>query len=108
MRYLFTTITQISPQHAKRYWIDDKIIPQTTISAKTLQEAISQYVEFAMNKSYMSITKSAIKRKQAMYCDTPQGPMQTGYVIAAHADIEGKNILCDLWIEIQEINYPKF
>lgn len=108
MRYLFTTITQVSPQYEKRYWIDDKIIPQTTISAKTLQEAISQYVEFAMDKSYMNITKSAVKRKKKMYCDTPQGSIQTGYVIAAHADIGGKNILCDLWVEIQEVNYPKF
>lgn len=108
MRYLFTTTAQVSEQYSRRYWIDNKIVPQTTISAKTLKEAIAQYVEFAMNKSYLDITKSAVKRKSKMYCDTRQGPIQTGYVITAHADIDGKNIPCELWVEIQEVNYPKF
>lgn len=108
MRYLFTTTAQISGQYSRRYWVDSKIVPQTTILAETLKEAISQYVEFAMDKSYMNITKSAVKRKSKMYCDTPKGIIQMGYVITAHADIDGKNIPCDLWVEIQEVNYPKF
>ena len=108
MRYLFTTTTQISEQYSRRYWIDNKIIPQTTISAETLKEAIAQYVQFAMDKSYMYITKSAVKRKSKMYCDMPEGTIQTGYVITAHADINGKTIPCNLWVEVQEVNYPKF
>lgn len=108
MRYLFTTETQISEQYGRHYWIDSGIVPQTIISAETLKEAISQYVEFAMGKSYMDITKSAVKRKSKMYCDTPKGTIQTGYVITAHADIDGKTIPCNLWVEIQEVNYPKF
>ena len=108
MRYLFTTKAQVSEQYSRHYWIDSKIVPQTIISAGTLKEAISQYVEFAINKSYMDITKNAIKRKKEMYCDTRQGPIQVGYVITAHADIDGKNIPCNLWVEIQEVNYPKF
>lgn len=108
MRYLFTTTAQVSEQYNHLYWIDSGIVPQTIITAETLKKAISQYVDFAMDKSCMDITKSAVKRKSKMYCDTPDGAIQTGYVITAHTDINGKTIPCNLWVKIQEVNYPKF
>lgn len=112
MKFLFQAHVTIHPTHFARYWIDINILPTTTICADTLQEALTQFQEFAERRG-VAISNNAIQKRNRdpLYEDDAQGnPHQIGYMLCAKTDIEGKRIGVDVWVKIQkveDINFPE-
>lgn len=112
--FVFKTKATMKPYNCKNWWIDAGIISPKRIAANNLNEALETYASRVQNEEYISISKSAIKRKTAMYIDTVNGVKQTGYVITAKDYFEDRysNKSCyqyiDLWIEIYKIDQNIF
>ena len=77
-KYLFKTTTTMKEYNAKKWWIERDYIPQTTIEAENVKEALAKYREFAEDHC-VSISDNALKTKSAMYIDTAEGVKQCGY-----------------------------
>lgn len=79
--YMFTTTTTMKEYNCKKWWIDGNYIGKFRVVAESLKDAINKYREFVEESAYITISNNAIKNKNAMYRDTPDGAVQTGYVI---------------------------
>jgi regulatory protein YycH of two-component signal transduction system YycFG len=106
-KYLFKTTTTMKEYNAKKWWIDRDYIPQTTIEAENLKDALTKYREFT-EKHCVSISDNALKTKAAMYIDTTEGVKQCGYVITGKTDFDNDHKgwttqYIDLWVNISEI-----
>lgn len=94
----------------KGYWIDIRN-QKRAIEAESLDEAIDKFVEFMEHTEFVTISKTARKRPQTMYCDCKDGSTkEVGSVFKAsmeidmsadgssHADYRRK--WCDVWTEV--------
>ena len=111
-KYLFKSNVTMKAYNYKKWWIDGDIINDITIAADTLADALEKYKKFVENKGYISISKNALKNKQAMYVDTPTGVIQCGYVITGKTDFQDDNTYrcveqyINIWVTISIIQNP--
>lgn len=105
--YQFKTTATMKPYNNKKWWIDSKIIPNITVEADSLRDALKIYQEIASEKHYISISNSAIKNKNPMFIDLKNGgSKQVGYVITGKTDFDKGDYsgystqYIDLWVTI--------
>ena len=107
--YRFHTVTTMKHYNCDKWWIDRNIVPDMSISADSVKEALNIYREKCDNHC-IEISVSALKRKSAMYRDSKDGTTrQVGYVITAktgfedrHYNITWRYEYIELWVEITE------
>ena len=107
MLYTFDTATAMKPHNRDKWYIPDDIIRRKTIVAKNLSEALKKYQDEVTNKSYITISDTALKRKSPMYVDTVEGSKQVGYVITGAMDFDNNGRgwvkqYIDLWVTITQ------
>ena len=107
MTFIFKTTTTMKEYNSRKWWIDSDIVREIRITAENLRAALEQYREIVAEKHYITISDNAIKNKNPMYIDTPNGePKQIGYVITGKTDFEDRNNYkwsaqyIDLWVTI--------
>ena len=114
MRFIFKTSATMKDYNRNKWWIDKGIIGEMIITADSTAEALDKYVKSVESDDYTTITKNAIKNKEAMYIDNESGDAeQCGYVITASQDFQdddGKlsKQYIDLWITILTVVPTKF
>ena len=107
MTFIFKTTTTMKEYNSRKWWIDSDIVREIRITAENLWAALEQYREIVTEKHYITISDNAIKNKNPMYIDTPNGePKQIGYVITGKTDFEDRDNYkwsaqyIDLWVTI--------
>lgn len=113
MKFIFKTSATMKDYNRDKFWIDRGIIGEKIITADSTAEALDIYVKLLARDDYTTITKNAIKNKQAMYIDNGGDAEQCGYVITASQDFQdddGKlsKQYIDLWITILTVMPTKF
>lgn len=107
MKYLFKSNTTMKKHNMDKYWIMSDIIPVLEIEADTLNKAIESFADIVNNKYLIEISNNAIKHKQNMYIDSPEGSKQTGYVLTGRTDFENNgqwvSQYIDIWTEIKTL-----
>ena len=89
----------------KNWWIDSNIIPEKRIEADNVKEALSLYRSKVEESHYITITDNAMRNKNPMYIDTPDGEKQIGYVITGKTDFQTEDYrwsaqYIELWVTI--------
>ena len=107
MRYTFDTTTTMKPYNNKKWYICGDIVRRKTIEAKNLSEALKKYQDEVTNKDYITISDTALKRKNPMFVDTDKGAKQVGYVITGAMDFDdnGRGWVkqyIELWVTITQ------
>lgn len=107
MTFIFKTTTTMKEYNSRKWWIDSDIVREIRITAENIRAALEQYREIVAEKHYITISDNAIKNKNPMYIDTPNGePKQIGYVITGKTDFEDRDNYkwsaqyIDLWVTI--------
>lgn len=107
MTFIFKTTTTMKEYNSRKWWIDSDIVREIRITAENLRAALEQYREIVTEKHSITISDNAIKNKNPMYIDTPNGePKQIGYVITGKTDFEDRDNYkwsaqyIDLWVTI--------
>ena len=114
MRFIFKTSATMKDYNRDKWWIDPGIIREKIITADSIAEALDKYVKLVERDDYTTITKNAIKNKEAMYIDNKSGEAeQCGYVITASQDFQDEDgklskQYIELWITILTIVPTKF
>ena len=114
MKFIFKTSATMKDYNRDKWWIDHGIIGEKIITADSTAEALYIYAKLVESDDYTTITKNAIKNKEAMYIDNESGGAeQCGYVITASQDFQdddGKvsKQYIDLWITILTVVPTKF
>lgn len=114
MKFIFKTSATMKDYNRDKWWIDHAIIGEKIIIADSTAEALDKYIKSVERDDYTTITKNAIKKKEAMYIDNESGEAeQCGYVITASQDFQdddGKmsKQYIDLWITILTVVSTKF
>lgn len=107
--YLIRTTTTMKEYNNRKWWIDPNIIREKNIEAENITEAMKKYRESVQENDFVEISNNAMKNKQPMYIDTPEGAKQTGYVITGKTDFEDRDTYrstqqyIDLWISVNVI-----
>ena len=104
MTFIFKTTTTMKEYNARKWWIDSGIVREIQITADNLPAALEQYREIVEEKHYISISTHAIKNRNPMYIDTPDGEKQIGFVITGKTDFESNykwvTQYIDLWVTV--------
>lgn len=104
MTFIFKTTTTMKEYNARKWWIDSGIVREIQITADNLPAALEQYREIVEEKHYISISAHAIKNRNPMYIDTPDGEKQIGFVITGKTDFESNykwvTQYIDLWVTV--------
>ena len=114
MRFIFKTSATMKDYNRGKWWIDEGIIGEKIITADSTAEALDKYVKSVESDNYTTITKNAIKNKEAMYIDNKSGEAeQCGYVITASQDFQDEDgklskQYIELWITILTVVPTKF
>ena len=114
MRFIFKTSATMKDYNRNKWWIDKGIIGEKIITADSTAEALDKYAKLVESDDYTTITKNAIKNKEAMYIDNESGEAeQCGYVITASQDFQDEDgkvskQYIDLWITILTVVPTKF
>ena len=114
MRFIFKTSATMKDYNRDKWWIDHTIIGEKIIVADSTAEAFDKYVKLVESDDYTTITKNAIKNKEAMYIDNKSGEAeQCGYVITASQDFQDEDgklskQYIELWITILTVVPTKF
>lgn len=91
MKYIFKTTATMKEYNNKKWWIDSDIIREISINADSLKQALEEYREIVKDKFYIEISNNAIKNKNPMFIDTPEGYCkQVGYVITGKTEFEDR------------------
>ena len=104
--YIFKTVTTMKEYNKKKWWIDSDIVPEIRIIAENLKEALHKFRELVYKKSGIEISDNAIKNKEVMFADSPEGVTQVGYVITGKTEFEDRDNYrwstqyVDLWVTI--------
>ena len=112
--FIFKTTTTMKKYNNKKWWVDSDIVPEIKIKAETLKEALLEYQKRVYEKSYIEISKNALKTKQDMFVDTPDGIKQVGYVITGKSDFEDRDNYrwstqyIDLWVTVLTVIDTEF
>lgn len=107
MLYTFDTTTTMKPYNSDKWWVSGDIVRRKTIEAKNLSEALKKYQDEVMNKDYITISNTALKRKSPMFIDTDEGSRQVGYVITGQTEFDNNGRgwvkqYIDLWVTITQ------
>lgn len=74
------------------------------VNANDLNDAIEKFAEVLDSDYDLSISRTALKKPQKMYCDTDKGAKQVGYVFKASTDVDFDHRwvkkYADIWTEI--------
>lgn len=104
MTFIFKTTATMKEYNARKWWIDSGIVREIQITADNLPAALEQYREIVEEKHYISISAHAIKNRNPMYIDTPDGEKQIGFVITGKTDFESNykwvTQYIDLWVTV--------
>lgn len=107
MKYIFKTTTTMKEYNNKKWWIDSDIIREISVNADSLKQALEKYREIVKDKFYIEISNNAIKNKNPMFIDTPDGNYkQVGYVITGKTEFEDRDNykwstqFIDLWVTV--------
>lgn len=104
MTFIFKTTTTMKEYNARKWWIDSGIVREIQITADNLPAALEQYREIVEEKHYISISAHAIKNRNPMYIDTPDGEKQIGFVITGKTDFESNykwiTQYINLWVTV--------
>lgn len=106
MNFIFKTTATMKEYNARKWWIDSGIVREIQITADNLPAALEQYREIVEEKHYISISAHAIKNRNPMYIDTPDGKKQIGFVITGKTDFEDRDSYkwstqyIDLWVTV--------
>lgn len=113
--YLFKTAATVKEMDQGKYWLDRDFIGNVEVRAENLTGALARYAEIVEKKYYVGVSKTAIKRKNGMFVDRPNGEtVQVGYVITGRYDYELADgckwvkKYIDLWIDVKELSIPDF
>lgn len=112
MIYFFNTTATMKPHNRKKWWIDSDILRPVEIEADSLDDALQLFQEYAEKESYITISNNAIKNKNPMYIDTPNGTKQTGFVITGKCDFQDDDRhawiaqYINLWVTIKTVKNP--
>ena len=112
-KYMFRTTATMKEYNSRQWYITPDIIRTKYIDAENMREALDEYARNVSNKDYISISKTAIRNKNPMYIDTPEGPRQVGYVITGKIEMQRENgswstQYIDLWIDVDIITPADF
>ena len=94
--YIINTTATIAEHKRDKYWIESNFIKPMKIKADTLSQALVEYRN-RLQDDYINVTVSALRHKSPMYVGDGE---QIGYVIKAHHEIDGRDVVLDLWAEI--------
>ena len=104
MTFIFKTTTTMKEYNSRKWWIDSGIVREIQITADNLPAALEQYREIVEEKHYISISAHAIKNRNPMYIDTPDGEKQIGFVITGKTEFESNykwvTQYIDLWVTV--------
>ena len=113
MKYYVRTQTTVKERDRGKWWMDNDMICPKTIEADSLPQLLELYREAVSDM--VSISDNAIKNKNAMYIDLPNGEYkQVGYVITGKTYFEdrdtnySKEHYIDVWIHIDELRDVNF
>lgn len=110
--FLFNTTATMKPYNYTKWYIDTGIIRPVTIKAENINAALKEYQHIVSEKYYVNISNYAIKNKEPMYKDTPEGDaIQCGYVLTASTDFDNDHAgwvkqYIELWVNISIIINP--
>ena len=106
--FLFKPSTIVKGKAAKKWWIDNDIIPITEIKAENLPQAMKSFKEHA-EKNCVNFSQHAMEHKAAMYVDDENGnPKQIGYVLTGSTDFYDERDRAhkgyvEVWTTIKEV-----
>lgn len=113
--YIFKTTATMKEYNRRKWWIDSDIVPEMKISADSLKTALEEYRQRVEDRHYIQISNNAMKHKNPMYIDRPDGdPLQVGYVITAKTSFEDRDNYrytdqyIDLWVTVYAVTVPNF
>lgn len=114
MIYLFRTTTTMKHYNCRKWWISRDSVSDKHIEADNMTEALEKYRKAVEDKDFVTISKSALKNRQAQYTDRPDGRTeQTGYVITGSAEFQDRDAdkwsrqFIELWITVyQAVEFP--
>lgn len=114
MKYLFDTTAIMKGYNYQKWLIESDIIKQLVIESDSVKSALIDFKNKVNEKYCIEISNNAIKSKQPIYIDTPEGnAKQIGYVITGKTLFQNNNYkwstqYIDLWVEISTIATPEF
>ena len=113
--YRFETTATMKEYNNKKWWINSDIVKDIEIEADNLKTALNTWAGKVSDDCYIEISKTALKRKQAMYIDTSSGEAkQVGYVITGKTEFEDRDNYkyssqyIDLWVTVKIVSFPDF
>lgn len=112
--YYFRTSCTMKEYNCDKWFIMRDYVRDITIQAETVLKALEHYREILNSQYSITISKTAIKRKQPMYRNDKNGcTKQIGYVLTGKTGFESRsdNIpyteqYIDVWTEIKVISNP--
>lgn len=112
-RYMFRTTATMKEYNRRQWYINPDVIPTKYIDESNLSEALDQYAWSVSTNEYIDISKNALRNKQPMFIDMPEGPRQVGYVITGKTEMQRDDgswttQYIDLWISIDIITRADF
>ena len=113
-KYILSTTATIKPNDSGKWWIDGGLIRDIRLEANSVIDALRRYSEITDEKYGVTVSNSAITRRQPMYIDRKDGSShQTGYVITGKTSFDNDrrgwvDRYIDLWIDIKEYTVPEF
>ena len=112
-KYMFRTTATMKPYNSRQWYITPDIIKTKYIDAESLAEALNEYAWSVSSHDYIDISANAIRTRQPMYIDMPEGPKQVGYVITGKTEMQRDDgtwttQYIDLWISVDIITPADF
>ena len=112
-KYMFRTTATMKEYNSRQWYITPDIIRTKYITAENMTEALREYARNVSGKDYIDISKTALRNKNPMYIDTPEGPRQVGYVITGKTEMQREDgtwstQYIDLWTSVDIITPADF
>ena len=104
--YIFKTTTTMKPYNNEKWWIVPDSVRDMSIQAENIEDALMKYKNRVYESTCIDISNNALKTKEPMYVDTPNGAKQVGYVITGKTSFEYRDNYrwseqyIDLWVTI--------
>lgn len=92
------------------FWIDANIVPDFYTTAESVESALKVWFDHVESKACLSISKTARKKREPIFIDTPTGDVQVGYIFVAPTEVDFnyklKRRRVHIWATINEIINP--
>ena len=103
----------MKPYNCKKWWIDQNVVREISVTAESVKEALEKYREIVKERDYIEISQNAIMHADPMFQDRKNGEaVQVGYVITGKTDFEDRERYkwstqyIDLWVTVLTVNNP--